>query len=86
MQISEQPWPTCGALIRRVFKKEVCAEPAVHVLTLLDLDDRTIIKGVLLACKKHSKDLEMGKKLIFVAEGKDDVPTERIAVKYIRRR
>jgi hypothetical protein len=81
-----QPTPTCGAVVKRVFKENVCAEPAVDMMTLLDVDDRTIVKGILLTCEKHSKDLEKGKKLIFVAEDKEGKPTERIAVQFHSKR
>jgi hypothetical protein len=82
MQKSDQSKPTCGAVVKHIFKKRVCAEPAVDVMTLLDVDDQTVVKAVLLTCEKHSKDLESGKKLIFIAEEKDGKPVERIAVRF----
>ena len=85
MQV-DRPIPTCGAVINRIFKEKACAAPAVDMVTLLDVDDRTIVKGVLLTCEKHSKDLEKGKKLIFVAEDKDGKPTERVAIQFRSKR
>ena len=85
MQV-DRPIPTCGAVINRVFKEKACAAPAVDMLTLLDVDDRTIVKGVLLTCEKYSKDLDHGKKLIFIAEDTDGKPAERIAIQFCSKR
>jgi hypothetical protein len=81
MKKPDQSWPTCGAVVIRGFKKQVCSEPAVDMMTALDVDDQTIVRAILLTCEKHSKDLEKGKKLIFIEEG-DGKPAERIAVRF----
>ena len=82
MEKSDQSKPTCGVIIKRGFKDDVCTVPAVDLVTLVDPEDRTTIKATLLVCEKHSKDLDNGKKLIFIAEGKDGKPAERISIQF----
>jgi hypothetical protein len=86
VQEHNQPKPTCGAIVKRLFTEKVCAEPAVDMTTLLDPDNRTTVQGILLTCEKHSKDLEKGKKVIFFAEAKDGKPNERVAIQFSRKK
>ncbi len=82
--LPEQPKPTCGVVIEKQGDLEViCPELAVDMTSIVDPDNQARVTAVLLTCEKHSKDLEEGKSLIFVAEDKEGKPTERIAVNFV---
>lgn len=63
------PRPTCGVVIQKEGEQEkICPAFASDQVTLVDPDDQTRVTALLLVCPKHSKDLDEGKSLIFLAD------------------
>ena len=71
--------PTCGVVIHQEQLKEtICPEAAVDQVTLADPDDHTRVSAILLVCPKHSKALDEGHELMFLA----DNGVDHIAVQF----
>ena len=84
MILPQDPQPTCGVVIEKNGDNEKkCPNVAADQVTIVDPETRSRVSAILLVCEKHSKDLDDGKMLIFMAEDQNGQPTgERISVQY----